>query len=216
MPLVVPGGTGTVSITPYSGGTASVPYGGSHFAPAFSVTSASSAVGTEGSPADQFSSAFSVTVGVTDTASGMTHDFIFNGMLEGTLTLTESTLTATFTGELSSSANLGTNQFTVTVDPGKISIPAPQPPVELLSLASTNCLPVVDVDLTGGALEALLSVQIAASPLMQTIGGPDVDDPGNPVPISVPVNEVPEPSTILLGLLAGPAAWLLRRRMRTA
>ena len=213
LPTTVPGGTGTVSITPYAGGSTTVPFDGSHFAPAFSLTSASSALGTLESPADNFSSAFSVTVGVTDAASGMSHDFVFNGMIEGNLTQTSSTLTASFTGELTGTANLGTNQYTVSIDPATVSIPSPQPPVELLSLQSTNCLPVVDVDLTGGALEALISAQFSVTPLMQVIGGPDPVDPNDPQPLSPPINEVPEPTTLLLSLLAGPAAWLLRRRV---
>jgi hypothetical protein len=214
-PLTVPSGTGSVSITPYPGGTATLDFDTPYFVPAISFTSSTSALGTDSSPADVFNSTFTVMVGVTDTASGQSHTFTFNGVIEGTLTQTQSTLTATFTGPLTQTENLGGNQYTVSIDPNPVAIPAPQMPIGLASLMP--CYPKPEVDLTGGALEALLSAQFLVTPLMQPISYPgDPQDP-NPLPGNPEViRDVPEPSSILLGLLAGPAAWLLRRRMRSA
>ena len=215
-PLTVPSGTGSVSITPYAGGSTTLPYYALYFVPAVSFTSSSSALGTESSPADEFNSAFTVMVGVTDTASGQSHTFTFNGVIEGTLTQTQSTLTATFTGPLTQTENLGGNQYTVSIDPNPVAIPAPQPPIGLASL-SPPCYPMENVDLTGGFLDALLSAQFVVEPLMQTISYPGNPNDPNPLPGNPEViRDVPEPSSILLGLLAGPAAWLLRRRLRSA
>ncbi|MFQ3651776.1 MAG: hypothetical protein SNJ75_15740, partial [Gemmataceae bacterium] len=162
----------------------------------------------------------SVVVGVTDTQSGLSHHFTFQGMIEGTLTQTQSTLTATFTGPLIQSEAVGENLYTVSIDPNPIAIPAPQPLIELLSLKPV-CSPTDEVDLTGGALEALLSAQFLVTPMRQAIEQPDYPNPPDEMVTTgnggeVPVNQVPEPSALLLGLLAGPAAWVLRRHVVAA
>jgi hypothetical protein len=196
-PVSIPGGTGTVVFSPFLGGSASAPSGVSTFAPAVSITTGSSAQGTTGSPADLFNGLYTLTVGVTDTASGFSHDFVFNGTVEGSLTVSESTLQATFFGETTSTMQIGNNEYTVSVDPLQVSLPTP-----------------------GSLADALIAAEIMVTSLLTTTDDTD-DDPGMGYPINVgdpsttpPVNDVPEPTTLVLGLLAGPAAYLLRRRNR--
>lgn len=116
-------GTGTVSFALVSPGTASVDLGGpAGVLPAAFVTSDSTADG--GTP-DVFSAAFTLTLTLTDVASGQSADLPYTATLAGELTKTSSSVFATFDGPTTRDALLGTRIYTVSIDPVTALVPFP-------------------------------------------------------------------------------------------
>jgi hypothetical protein len=165
--------TGNVAFALAQDGSSSAePGGGLSAIPAASLTTSSTA--PERSP-DSFASPFSMTLHLTDTASGQSADLSFAGVVNGTLTATASTLEADFSDPLTRQVTLGGRLYSVTIDPSSAHIPAP-----------------------GGApalLDTLMAVSASSPP---------------------PVQQAPEPSTLVLvggGVPLAVAAW---RRWRAA
>lgn len=120
---VFPGGTGSVTLAATPDGTASAELGSSTptFIPGATVTTTSSATDV----VDVFDTPFSMSVKLTDTASGLFGDLSFSGTISGTLSATSSTLTATFDDPFTKTLTLGDKVYTVTIDPSLVSLPAP-------------------------------------------------------------------------------------------
>jgi hypothetical protein len=176
------GGTGSVTFSLFGGSSISTTTGTVTPLQAASLFTTSSATDVP----DQFNAPYSLTVTVHDTASNQSFDFAFAGMLGGTLTTTESTVTATFTGPLSVSHDLGGFQYTVSVEPEVANLPVP-----------------------GSLADVLLNANVVAN-LIQTSnpGGGPSDPPGTA--------DAPEPGTLVLGLVAGAGMMLARRRRPAA
>ncbi len=75
--------------------------------------------------ADSFASPFSMTLHLSDTASGTTGDLTFAGTVNGSLTISTSTLTADFASPLTQQLTLGGHVYSVTIDPAAAGIPPP-------------------------------------------------------------------------------------------
>jgi hypothetical protein len=181
-PPTLPGGTGSVTFSLFGGGAISTTTGTVTPLQAASLLTTSSATDVP----DVFNSPYTLTVTVQDTVSGQAVDFGFDGLLGGTLTTTESTLTASFTGPLSVSHELGGFLYTVSVEPEIANLPTP-----------------------GSLADVLLNANVLAN-VIQTNNPdpPDTDPPGSA--------NAPEPGTLLLGVVAGAGVMLARRRRPVA
>jgi hypothetical protein len=118
---VIPGGTGSVILTPASG-TGSYVLGSSSptvMDGATVMTTSSATV-----PPDSFNTDFSMKLKLTEGAN--TGELTFAGTIAGQLTQTTSTLTSTFHTPTTQDVTLGNHVFTVTIDPLPFaSLPAP-------------------------------------------------------------------------------------------
>jgi len=124
---VIANGTGSASFAVLDG-TTNAERGVTTAIDAATVTTSSSASGT----ADTFNAPFSLKVDLTDTASGKSGNLSFSGSLTGLLDATSSTLTSTFSEPVTQWLDLGTNRYTVTIDPVEASLPAPGAQVSTL------------------------------------------------------------------------------------
>ncbi|MGL4551360.1 MAG: PEP-CTERM sorting domain-containing protein [Gemmataceae bacterium] len=180
----IAGGTGSVTFSLFGGGALAPEAGETAPLLAASLFTTSSALADT---PDVFSAPYALTVTVQDTGSMESHDFTFSGMLGGTLTATESHVTATFDGPLSAEYTLGGYLYTVSVEPETANLPPP-----------------------GSLADVLLNANVMAT-AVQPDGGGGTGGGEDPT-----VTETPEPATLVLGLLAGPALLLARRRRRQA
>jgi hypothetical protein len=141
-------------------------------------------------------SPFSLDIHLTDLNSGQSGDLAFSGVFNGSLSPTVSEITTSFTDATSKSILLGQNTYTVAL----ASVQAPGLPD-----ATTFGDIVYGVSITGAST---------------TTSNPGSGNTGNPGP-GVSVQDVPEPSTLLMvgmALPAGLAWWRTRgaRRRETA
>jgi hypothetical protein len=120
---VIPGGTGTVTLSTAPDGSAQAELGASTptFVPGATVTTNSSAT----DPPDSFNTPFSMKVHLTDAMSGLAGDLSFSGTVAGELTGTTSALTSTFDEPVTKTLELGDHVYTVTIDPSLVNLPAP-------------------------------------------------------------------------------------------
>lgn len=118
---VIPSGTGSVQFSLPADGTTSAEIGGTTPAvlPGATVTTTSSAE----TPPDVFNANFSM--GLKLGAGGETGSVTFAGSISGSLTATTSELKATFSNPTTQKLTLGDYEYTVTISPSLISIPAP-------------------------------------------------------------------------------------------
>jgi hypothetical protein len=118
---VIPGGTGSVSLTPAADGSTTAQTGVTAVLDAATVTTSSSA----GTTPDSFNAPFSLGLDVKDTVSNATGHLTFSGTIAGTLTATSSSLTSTFDNPVTQTLHLGGWSYTVTIDPVVANLPAP-------------------------------------------------------------------------------------------
>ena len=150
------------------------------------LESSTSALGTPASPADQYVNApYSVTLTIKDNATQQSHDFTFNGLLNGTLAAGNYQVTNSFTNGSQDSTIAG-HDYHVSVGP--------------FALSSTT-----------GAGTIGFGVQVS-DPAGQ--GPPSSQPPSSPPPTSTPPS-APEPASLVLACLALPAlglrAWKRKR-----
>jgi hypothetical protein len=129
---VIPGGTGSVHLTPSVPGTSSATLDGApNYITAAEVRTSSSAT----SPPDTFDTPFHLKLTLMDTASHESSTITFDGHIKGTLTATTSTLTSTFLNPVTQSRTLGGHLYTVTIAPslanGQGPLPSPTAPAAL-------------------------------------------------------------------------------------
>jgi hypothetical protein len=120
-----PGGasTGSIAFALAQDASSSATLGGSATPiPGATVTTTSSAGGAVGP--DHFNSAFSMTLHLTDSASGKSADLTFAGTLFGDLTSKSSTVQTTF-APVFRQTTLGGHVYTVRFDPNPVNIQAP-------------------------------------------------------------------------------------------
>jgi hypothetical protein len=135
--------TGSVAFALAADGSSSATLGGGSVSvPGATISSTSTAGGTV--PPDHYSSPFSLTLRLTDTASGNFKDLTFSGNLAGDMTATSSTVKATF-ASLTQSASLGGHAYSATIDPGVVNIqdPTSKDLAKITALVSVSD-PVVD------------------------------------------------------------------------
>jgi hypothetical protein len=75
--------------------------------------------------ADSYATSFSLTLHLTDQASGQSGDATFTASLSGTLTATSSELSAAFDSPVTRQLILGGHVYSVTIDPSLVHVPAP-------------------------------------------------------------------------------------------
>jgi hypothetical protein len=133
--------------------------------PAATLTTTSSA--PEQGP-DSFASPFSMTLHLTDAASGASGDLTFAGAINGTLTATTSQLTADFSSPLTQQLTLGDYRYSVTIGPASVHVPAPgaSAPALLDALVEVNPRGAVPPPLVEAPEPASLLLAAAALPAM--------------------------------------------------
>jgi hypothetical protein len=121
---VLTGGKGRVSLALAHPGTGTATLGAADSAvtPAATVTTSSSATALN---PDHFSTTYSLTVHLTDTASGASGDLTYSGATTGTLTATTSSLTNVFATPLTQQLTLGKYVYSLTIDPSPADLPSP-------------------------------------------------------------------------------------------
>ncbi len=154
--------------------------------PAATVTTSSSA--TNAAP-DVYKVGYNLTLQVKDNNSHRSGDLTFHGLLSGTVSATSSHLTNTFS-DPTEQLRLGGRLYSVTINPSLMTLAPP----------GSAVLPQIN---------ALVSVTNPAghpTPMVQN-PAPNVGSPGS-------VQSTPEPSSLVLGMLAfgGLGAATLRRR----
>ena len=86
------------------------------------LEASSGALGTAASPADQYVNApYSVTLTIADPAANQSHDFTFNGLINGSATASNFQIANTFTGGSSQDSTLGGRDYHVSVGPFALS-----------------------------------------------------------------------------------------------
>jgi hypothetical protein len=163
-------GTGGITLTNHQGGTGS----GNSDVVATEITTFSSA--SVNAPDHFTNTKYSLILGLTDSASHRSGMLTFNGVLNGTLSLTSANIKNTFAGPLTQRLDLGGNLYTVTIGP----YAAPGIP---------------DATQTG-SISAHISVQPDAP-----IGGGTHGGGGGVQGAGGGSNQAPEPSTLLLAAL---------------
>jgi hypothetical protein len=180
---VIPGGTGTVTLSTAPDGAGQAELGSSTptFIPGATVTTTSSA--TE--PPDSFNTPLSMKLHLTDEKTGLSGDLSFSGTIAGQLTATSSTLTSTFDGPVTQELKLANRVYSVSIDPALVSLPAP---------GATS----------PGSIDARVSVASRGGPPFDPPGGgpPGGGPPGGGPPGGSPPIGAPEPSALLLGATA--------------
>lgn len=155
--------TGSVAFALYADDTDSALLGGGpSVIPAAILTTTSSA--SAQSP-DSFASPFSLSLRLTDTASGAFGDLTFMGTINGTLTAATSTLTADFSSPLTQQLTLGGFAYSVTIDPSTAGIPAPGSTPALLGAqvqVAPETLPTSQVPEPSSLLLAGLALPLSA------------------------------------------------------
>ena len=150
-----------------------------------------------GSPATFTNTPYSLAIQIIDAASLSTGTLVFSGMLNGTLSTSNSNVTNTFTGATTQSLVLGDHTYDVTIGP----FAPPGLP------SSTN----------SGSISAFVAVSGPGGTPPPPGEGPPPPPVGNPPP---PVSNQPEPSTALLSCLGvsflGLASWRRRKNCRAA
>jgi hypothetical protein len=136
---------------------------------------------------------YSLTLTLTDTASGRTGNMTFTGYLAGAFSTTSSNLANTFTGDTTKELRLGDNMYTVAIGP----YAPPGPP--------------------GAANAGTISAHVEVQRIPPDGGGGDDDPPDDDPPDDRPT---PEPSTLVLTCLGmsflGAASWRKRRARKAA
>ena len=171
---VLTSGTGTVSFAMAQDGT------GASNIPVAAVTTSSSA--TASSP-DRYSVGYNLTLHLTDNTSNQSGDLTFHGTVAGTVTATSSNLTNTFSDPLTQKLTLGSNTYSVTINPS------------LMTLAAPNST-------TPAQINAQVSVSSATGG--PPSGGPPIS--GAPEPTSLTLG-------CLASFGCGLGAWIRRRRV---
>lgn len=127
-PSVIPAGTGVATFAAVDPVTTSAELNSSTPTYVAGATATTTSSATAESP-DVFNSPFSMTVTLTDSASGLFGDLTFDGTLSGKLTASglplDDPLRATFADPFTKKLTLGDHTYSVTIDPTLVSLPAP-------------------------------------------------------------------------------------------
>jgi hypothetical protein len=145
---------------------------------------------TVGSTSSFTNSPYALTLHLSDSTSGASTDFTFNGQFNGTVTPTNASISTTFLDPSTQNAVLGQHQYTVVLD----SYIPPGGPTAT----------------TFGSIGAHVTIQDAGSSGGDNNGGGGSGGSGG-------VQDVPEPSTLVLAGMTLPAAglaWLRTRSLR--
>lgn len=185
---VMASGTGSVALALAQDGS------GASTIPAATVTTTSSA--TDAAP-DKYNVGYNLTLHLTDNPSKQSGDLTFHGTVAGTVSATSAHLTNTFHDPTTEKVRLGGHLYSVTINPTLLTLATPGSvsPPQINALVSVINAPGTP---TGHPHSLRPMVQVPP---------PSGGGPG-------PVQSAPEPSSLVLGMLA--SGWLglaaLRRR----
>jgi hypothetical protein len=116
--------TGSVALALPAAGTASSVLGSALATPIVGANISTSSSANLDHP-DNYDTPFSITLHLTDTASGKSGDATFALTLQGTMTSNSSSVAPTFNSPLTQTLTLGSHLYSVSIDPAQIHIPAP-------------------------------------------------------------------------------------------